>query len=187
MTIKRKEDKVEERTQIKFDNPDIDGTPSEKVIILEEEEPIEGQSERENGDPFTWHRWICTNNEYFMASDTLDIMLKSIPNKVGKPTKIQKVLNPKGGGFPYFMVNGMTKDDMAKNQILGKQIQKSPPVTDDKDTTYGAMPPKPTQTTTANTDNSIAKLEKMLSQSIELQKQILEYVKPVIKEEELPF
>ena len=157
---------MEERTQIKFENPDIDGTPSEKLITLEQENPIEGESTRENGEPFYWHKWLCVNDEYFMASDTLDVMLKCIPNKAGKPITIQKIMNPKGG-FPYFMVNGMSKDDLVK-QASNKTIQSDDitPVASHKT----AVAP------TSNTNVSLVKLEKKLDEIIEM-----------LKKEEIPF
>ena len=90
----------ETRTQIKFESPDIDDSPRPQLITLEQEDPIEGTSKNENGEEFLWHKWLCTNNGYFMASTALDGMLKLIPNKVGKVIKIEKVPNPKGG-YPY--------------------------------------------------------------------------------------
>ena len=105
---------MEDRTQIKFSKPDIDGTPIPQLITLEQEAPIEGQSTREDGTSFIWHKWLCTNNQYFMASDTLDSMLKTMPDKTGKPLKIEKVENPKSN-FPFFQINGMNRDDLVQN------------------------------------------------------------------------
>ena len=102
---------MEERTQIKFENPDIEGNPKPQLINLEQETPVEGVSEREDGESFTWHKWLVTNDQYFMASDSLDGMLKLIPSKMGTVLKIQKVENPKGG-FPFFEINGMNKDKL---------------------------------------------------------------------------
>ena len=131
---------MEERTQIKFSNPDIDGTTSPQLITLDQVTPIEGTGERDNGESFTYHKWLCSNDQYFMASDSLDAMLKAIPNKVGKPTKIEKVVNPKGG-YPFFIVNGLSKDDLVK------QGQNSPPPV---------------------TDGALARVEQKLDQVIKL-------------------
>ena len=114
---------MEERTQIKFRNPDIDGTSIPSVVEIEKEEPIEGTVDKEDGNSFVYHKWLCTGDQYFMASDSLDAMLKAIPYKVGKPTKIEKVVNPKGG-FPFFLVNGMNKDQIA-NQVIQTPIEDS--------------------------------------------------------------
>ena len=86
------------RVQIKFSNPDIDGSTKPQLITLEQETPIEGTSEKEDGSQFVWHKWLCIDNKYFMASDSLDGMLKMIPEKLGKVIKIEKVPNPKGAG-----------------------------------------------------------------------------------------
>ena len=131
---------MEERTQIKFESPDIDGTTRPQLITLDQETPIEGTGERDNGESFTYHKWLCSNDQYFMASDSLDAMLKAIPNKVGKPTKIEKVVNPKGG-YPFFIVNGLSKDDLVK------QGQNSPPPV---------------------TDGALARVEQKLDQVIKL-------------------
>ena len=87
---------MEDRTQIRFSKPDIDGSPIPQLITLEQETPIEGQTTKEDGTSFIWHKWLCTNSQYFMASETLDSMLKIMPDKMGKPLKIEKVENPKG-------------------------------------------------------------------------------------------
>ena len=145
---------LEERTQIKFEDPDIDGTPSEKLITLEQENPIEGESTRESGEPFYWHKWLCINNEYFMSSDSLDVMLKCIPDKTGKPIKIQKVVNPKGG-YPFFMINGKSKDILMKENPISPSMSAS-------------MPPQPSTMPASNTDGSLGKLEQKLDQVINI-------------------
>jgi len=170
---------MEERTQIKFSNPDIDGTPQPQLITLEEENPIEGQSEREDGEPFVWHKWLCTNDQYFMASGSLDAMLKLVPNKVGSPIKIEKVLNPKGG-FPFFQVNGMNKDDLVKKATEEGHSIPATPVPEP----LQFLPPQDITMPASNTDGSLARLEQKLDQVI----QMLGNVKTVGKsEEELPF
>ena len=166
---------MEERTQIKFSNPEIDGTPQPQLITLEEENPIEGQSEREDGEPFVWHKWLCTNNQYFMASGSLDAMLKLIPNKVGSPIKIEKVLNPKGG-FPFFVVNGMNKDELVKSTPQPTPPPVTAPVT--------VMPPQTTTAPASNTDGSLTRLEQKIDQVIKLLTSVEESAP---KEAELPF
>ena len=169
ITQKRKEDKLEERTQIKFENPDIDGTPSEKLITLEQENPIEGESTREDGQSFYWHKWLCVNNEYFMASDTLDAMLKCLPDRSGKPIKIQKVASPTGG-FPYFLINGMSKDDLAKqNNTSSVNTIQSNDITP-------VMPPQQSTAPASNTNGSLERLERKLDEIIGM-----------LKKEEIPF
>ena len=136
---------MEDRTQIKFSKPDIDGTPIPQLITLEQETPIEGQTTKEDGTSFTWHKWLCTNSQYFMASETLDSMLKIMPDKTGKPLKIEKVENPKGGDhFPFFQINGMNRDDLVKNA--------------------------PPQAPASNSDGAIARLEQKIDQIIQLLK-----------------
>ena len=155
---------MEDRTQIKFSNPDIDGSPIPQLITLEQETPIEGQTTKEDGTSFVWHKWLCTGGQYFMASETLDAMLKVMPDKVGKPLKIEKVENPKGG-FPFFQINGMNKDEL---------VQQAP---------QPATPVMPPQTATApasNTDGGLARLEQKLDQVIQM-------LKNVQTEEKLPF
>ena len=164
---------MEERTQIKFSNPDIDGTSQPQLITLEEENPIEGQSEREDGEPFVWHKWLCTNDQYFMASGSLDAMLKLIPNKVGSPIKIEKVLNPKGG-FPFFQVNGMNKDELVQNAPQPTPV--TAPVT--------VMPPQTTTMPASNTDGALSRLEQKLDQVINL---LNKKEEAVPKGAELPF
>ena len=178
---------MEDRTQIKFSNPDIDGTPQPQLITLEQETPIEGTGERDNGEAFTYHKWLCTNDQYFMASPSLDGMLKLVPNKVGKPLKIEKVENPKGG-YPFFQINGMHKDDLIKEETSqGLSAETISPV----------MPPQTTTMPTSNTDGALTRLEQKLDQII----QILSSVKtigrvadnlaphrqPTAVEEEIPF
>ena len=166
---------MEERTQIKFSNPDIDGTPQPQLITLEEENPIEGQSEREDGEPFVWHKWLCTNDQYFMASGSLDAMLKLVPNKVGSPIKIEKVLNPKGG-FPFFVVNGMNKDELVKSTPQPTPPPVAAPVT--------VMPPQTTTAPASNTDGSLTRLEQKIDQVIKL---LTSAEESAPKEAELPF
>ena len=103
---------MEDRTQIKFSDPDIDGSTKPQLVTLEKETPIEGTSKKEDGTEFVWHKWLCTNDQYFMASLALNGMLTLLPNKMGRALKIEKVLNPKGG-YPFFQI-----DDMNKDQIL---------------------------------------------------------------------
>jgi len=156
---------MEDRTQIKFSNPDIDGTPIPQLVTLEQEDPIEGQTTKDDGTTFTWHKWLCTGSQYFMASDTLDVMLKVIQDRVGKPLKIEKVLNPKGG-FPFFQINGMSKDDLA---------QQAPP-----QAMSPAMPPQMATAPASNTDGEFARLEQKLDQVIQM-------LKNIQTEEKLPF
>jgi len=156
---------MEDRTQIKFSNPDIDGTPIPQLVTLEQEDPIEGQTTKDDGTTFTWHKWLCTGSQYFMASDTLDVMLKVIQDKVGKPLKIEKVLNPKGG-FPFFQINGMSKDDLA---------QQAPP-----QAMSPAMPPQMATAPASNTDGEFVRLEQKLDQVIQM-------LKNMQTEEKLPF
>jgi len=146
---------MEDRTQIKFSKPDIDGTPIPQLITLEQETPIEGQTTKEDGTSFTWHKWLCTNSQYFMASETLDSMLKVMPDKTGKPLKIEKVENPKGG-FPFFQINGMNRDDLVKNA----PPQAMSPV----------MPPQMATAPASNTEWEFARLEQKLDQIIQLLK-----------------
>ena len=165
---------MEERTQIKFSNPEIDGTPQPQLITLEQETPIEGTGERENGEAFTYHKWLCTNSQYFMASGSLDGMLKLIRNKVGKPLKIEKVENPKENGYPFFQINGMNKDDIVRE--AAGQV----PSMDAIDPLAG----QPATMPSSNTDGALAKLEQKLDQII----QMLKNLQPVEKAEaELPF
>ena len=161
---------MEDRTQIKFSNPDIDGSPIPQLITLEQETPIEGQTTKDDGTSFVWHKWLCTNSQYFMASETLDAMLKVMPDKTGKPLKIEKVENPKGG-FPFFQINGMSKDDL---------IQQAP------QTAIPVMPPQMATAPASNTDGSFARLEQKLDQVIQMMTLLLSRTaeKP---EEQLPF
>ena len=151
---------MEDRTQIKFSKPEIDGTPIPQLITLEQETPIEGQTTKDDGTLFTWHKWLCTNSQYFMASETLDSMLKVMPDKTGKPLKIEKVLNPKGGDhFPFFQINGMNKDDL---------VQNAPP--------QAMMPPQTTAPTSNIGGGAIEKLD-----------QIIQMLKDMQTDEKLPF
>ena len=148
---------TEERTQIKFDNPDIEGNPKPQLITLDQETPVEGISERDDGESFTWHKWLVTNDQYFMASDSLDGMLKLIPNKTGKVLKIEKVLNPKGG-YPFFQINGMNKDQIIADATVSN-IQTSVPTPTPQPT---LEPPIDT------TEGAIARLEQKLDKVITL-------------------
>ena len=156
---------MEDRTQIKFSNPDIDGSPIPQLITLEQESPIEGQTKRDDGTSFLWHKWLCTNGQYFMASETLDAMLKVMPDKTGKPLKIEKVENPKGG-FPFFQINGMNKDDL---------VQQAPP-----QAMSPVMPPQIATAPASNSDGELARLEQKLDQVIQM-------LKNMQAEEKLPF
>jgi hypothetical protein len=156
---------MEDRTQIKFSNPDIDGSPIPQLITLEQESPIEGQTKRDDGTSFLWHKWLCTNGQYFMASETLDAMLKVMPDKTGKPLKIEKVENPKGG-FPFFQINGMNKDDL---------VQQAPP-----QAMSPVMPPQMATAPASNSDGELARLEQKLDQVIQM-------LKNMQAEEKLPF
>jgi hypothetical protein len=153
---------MEDRTQIRFSKPDIDGTPIPQLITLEQETPIEGQSTKEDGTSFIWHKWLCTNSQYFMASETLDSMLKVMPDKTGKPLKIEKVENPKGG-FPFFQINGMNRDDLVKN---------APP--------QAMSPVMPPLIATAPTSN-------IGGGAIEKLDQIIQMLKDMQTDEKLPF
>ena len=150
----------ETRTQIKFESPDIDDSPRPQLIILEQEEPIEGTSKNENGEEFLWHKWLCTNNGYFMASTALDGMLKLIPNKVGKVIKIEKVPNPKGG-YPYFQVNGMNKDQIITHHNAGLKVAE----TFDADP---AMPAQPTPVKPVEKDGTMARIESKIDKLIKM-------------------
>ena len=145
----------EERTQIKFENPDIEGHPRPQLITLDQETPVEGTSERDDGESFIWHKWLCTNDQYFMASDSLDGMLKLIPSKLGTVLKIQKVLNPKGG-YPFFEINDMNKDDII-SKVSASNVQTNVPET---------VPQPVLEAPTATTDDAIARLEQKLDKVI---------------------
>jgi hypothetical protein len=159
---------MEDRTQIKFSKPDIDGSPIPQLITLEQENPIEGQTTKEDGTSFTWHKWLCTNSQYFMASETLDSMLKIMPDKTGKPLKIEKVENPKGG-FPFFQINGMNRDDIVKN---------APP--------QAMSPVMPPQMATAPASNTDGGIEQKLDQVIQMMTLLLSRTAEE-PEEQLPF
>jgi hypothetical protein len=161
---------MEERTQIKFENPDIEGNTKPQLITLDQETPVEGTSEREDGESFVWHKWLCTNDQYFMASDSLDGMLKLIPSKMGTVLKIQKVLNPKGG-YPFFEINDMNKDDLVKN--VTEATPSMEPINP-------VMPPQVTTMPASNTDGAINRLEQKLDKVITI-------LSEMNKKEELPF
>jgi hypothetical protein len=161
---------MEDRTQIRFSNPDIDGSPIPQLITLEQEAPIEGQTTKDDGTSFIWHKWLCTGSQYFMASDTLDAMLKVMPDKVGKPLKIEKVENPKGG-FPFFQINGMNKDEL---------VQQAP------QTATPVMPPQMATAPASNTDGELARLEQKLDQVIQMTTLLLSRT-PAEPEEAIPF
>ena len=163
---------MEERTQIKFSNPDIEGNPIPQLITLDQETPIEGTGERENGEPFIYHKWLVTDNQYFMASDSLDGMLKLIPSKMGTVLKIQKVENPKGG-FPFFEINGMNKDKLV-TQATGATPSMEP---------INPIPNVTTQVETmpsSNTDGAITRLEQKVDKVITI-------LQEMNKKEPLPF
>ena len=161
---------MEERTQIKFSNPDIDGTPIPQLITLEQEVPIEGTTEKEDGESFLWHKWLCTGSQYFMASESLDGMLKLIPNKVGKPLKIEKVPNPPSP-YPYFQINGKNRDQI----IAVVSVDTTDP-----------SPPIQTETVpTSGTDGALARLEQKIDRVLDLL--ISEVEEDLPKEAELPF
>ena len=162
---------MEDRTQIKFSKPDIDGTPIPQLITLEQETPIEGQTKKEDGTSFVWHKWLCTNSQYFMASETLDAMLKVMPDKTGKPLKIEKVENPKGG-FPFFQINGMNKDEL---------VQQAPP-----QAMSPVMPPQMATAPASSTDGELARLEQKLDQVIQMMTLLLSRTAEE-PEEQLPF
>ena len=164
---------MEERTQIKFGSPDIEGNPKPQLINLEQETPVEGVSEREDGESFTWHKWLCTNDQYFMASDSLDGMLKLIPNKKGTVLKIQKVLNPKGG-YPFFEINDMNKDDII-TKVNAANIQTSVPTT----TTQPVLEQMPD-----TTEGALTRLEQKLDKVLELLSEVDE---DLPEEAKLPF
>ena len=169
---------MEERTQIKFKSPDIDGTSSPQTIVLEQENPSEGEATRSDGETFTWHKWLCTDDQYFMASGTLNAMLKAIPNKTGNPVKIEKVENPKGG-LPFFLVNGMNKDQIANQVGQATVVQNN---------LSASMPPKPMSTASITTEMSIESLNNKIDTIIEMLSDVLKNVKSGTKEEEgLPF
>ena len=164
---------MEERTQIKFENPDIEGNPKPQLINLEQETPVEGVSEREDGESFTWHKWLCTNDQYFMASDSLDGMLKLIPNKKGTVLKIQKVLNPKGG-YPFFEINDMNKDEII-SKVNASNVQTSAPAT---------VPQPVLQSAPDTTEGALTRLEQKLDLVIAL---LSKEDEDLPKEEEIPF
>ena len=170
---------MEDRTQIKFSNPDIDGSSIPQLITLEQEAPIEGQTTKDDGTSFIWHKWLCTNSQYFMASETLDAMLKVMPDKTGKPLKIEKVENPKGGDhFPFFQINGMNRDDLVKN---------APP-----QAVSPVMPPQMATAPASNSDGDLAlysafnRLEQKLDQVIQMMTLLLSRTAEE-PEEPLPF
>ena len=159
----------ENRIQIKFNNPDIDGTPRPHLITLDQETPIEGTAETADGNMHTWHKWLCIDNQYFMASPSLDGMLKMIPEKLGKVIKIEKIANPKEGGYPFFQVNGLNKDQLiaqANVEVKLGDIEATMPQT---------IPAQP-----VSTSGSLDRLEQKLDKVIS----ILNSMKP---EEVIPF
>ena len=178
---------MEERTQIRFKTPDIEGTPIPQLITLDQENPVEGTSERESGESFIWHKWLCTDNQYFMASDSLDGMLKLIPSKMGTVLKIQKVLNPKGG-YPFFEINDMNKDNLVKNVTA---------TTPSMEPINPVMPPQVTTMPASNTDGALTRLEQKLDQIIQILSTVqiagkvadslAPHRQPTAAEEELPF
>ena len=159
------------RTQIKFSNPDIEGTPQPQLISLEQETPIEGTSERDNGESFIWHKWLVQGDQYFMASDSLDGMLKLIPSKVGKVLKIEKVENPKGGEhYPFFQINGMNKDQII-TEVGVDNVQTRVPTT---------VPQPVLQTQIDTTEDAIIRLDQKLDK-------VISVLDEMSKKEALPF
>ena len=148
------------RIQIKFSNPDIDGSPKPQLLTLEQENPVEGTSEREDGTPYTWHKWLCTGNQYFMASSALDGMLKMTPDKVGKVIKIEKVENP-NGEHPFFQVNGMNRDQI----LTGVNAQRVNTIIDNGQAIEPIMP-QTIATQPATTDIVIDRVEQKLDRII---------------------
>ena len=152
----------ETRTQIRFSSPDIDGSTKPQLLTLEQETPIEGTSEKEDGTKFVWHKWLCVGSKYFMASTALDGMLKMIPEKVGKVIKIEKVENPKGG-FPFFQINGMNRDQLiAQANIELKLDANTEPELDIMEATM----PQTISTQPATTDSAIDRIEQKLDRII---------------------
>jgi len=88
-----------------------------------------------------------------------------MPDKTGKPLKIEKVENPKGG-FPFFQINGMNKDDL---------VQQAPP-----QAMSPVMPPQMATAPASNSDGELARLEQKLDQVIQM-------LKNMQAEEKLPF
>ena len=87
-----------------------------------------------------------------------------MPDKTGKPLKIEKVENPKGGDhFPFFQINGMNRDDLAKN---------APP-----QAMSPAMPPRAATAPTSNIGGG----------AIEKLDQIIQMLKDMQTDEKLPF
>jgi hypothetical protein len=164
---------MEERTQIKFKNPDIEGNPVPQLITLDQENPVEGTSERDGGESFVWHKWLCTDNQYFMASDSLDGMLKLIPSKMGTVLKIQKVLNPKGG-YPFFEINDMNKDEII-SKVNASNVQTIAPAT---------VPQPILQSAPDTTEGALTRLEQKLDKVLAL---LSKEGEDPPKEEELPF
>jgi hypothetical protein len=117
-----------------------------------------------------------------MASGSLDAMLKIVPNKVGSPIKIEKVLNPKGG-FPFFQVNGMNKDDLVTNTPQPQPVMPPVAVFQAPDT-IPVMPPQTTTAPASNTDGSLTRLEQKIDQVLRLLTSVEESTP---KEVELPF
>ena len=162
------------RVQIKFSNPDIDGSTKPQLITLEQEAPIEGTSEKEDGSQFVWHKWLCIDNKYFMASDSLDGMLKMIPEKLGKVIKIEKVPNPKGvGSYPFFQINGFNKDQLIAQSNVEVKMD-----------TIEATMPQTIPSQPATTDGAIDRLEQKLDKVINI---LEERVIKTLEAEKLPF
>ena len=145
------------RTQIKFSSPDVDGTSKPQLITLDQETPIEGTTESDDGRSYVWHKWLCTGNQYFMASTSLDGMLKMIPEKLGKVLKIEKVENPKEGGYPFFQINGLNKDQLIAQANVEVKLD-----------TMEATMPQTIPTQPATTDNGLDRLEEKLDKVIKM-------------------
>ena len=155
----------ENRIQIKFSDPDIDGTPIPHLVTLEQENPIEGLTKKDDGSEYVWHKWLCTNNQYFMASPTLDAMLKMVPEKLGKVIKIEKVPNPKPNGYAFFQVNGFNKDQLIAQANIEAKLEPT-------EQTIEATMPELAPVQPATTENAIDRLEQKMDSVIAMLKEM---------------
>ena len=149
----------ENRIQIKFSNPDIDGTPKPQLITLEQENPIEGTTEKDDGSEYIWHKWLCTGDQYFMASASLDGMLKLIPEKLGKVLKIEKIENPKPNGYPFFQINGQNRDQLITQSNVETKLGAA-------EQTIETTMPQLAPIQPATTENVIDRLEQKMDTAI---------------------
>jgi len=92
-----------------------------------------------------------------MASTSLDGMLKMIPEKLGKVLKIEKVENPKEGGYPFFQINGLNKDQLIAQANVEVKLD-----------TMKATMPQTIPTQPATTDNGLDRLEEKLDKVIKM-------------------